>query len=102
MQKPPNVGHTPATNAMRDAIHVAIAPIEAAEGLEPSMHVEIIDGEAYESDPARSIGIVDPFLQDRVCKGERFWLFVLPNTVQNLRHCWSHPAFALKVPERKE
>lgn len=74
-------------NAERDAIHVAIAPTVAPRTLHPGQHVGIDGGE---HDP---IGIVDPYLTHQVVKGERFWLFLYPNTVTSIRHHWTHPAF---------
>lgn len=90
----PDVGNLIDTNdARRDAIHVAVAPVEAAEDLLPGQHVGLVAGRA--SAEAESIGVVDPFLTSPVLKGQRFWLFLYPNTVTSLRHVWTHPAFAV-------
>lgn len=84
----------------RDAIHVAVAPVTAAGRLAPGQHVGFVSpGETelvgVEGNP---IGVVDPFLTENVQPGQRFWLFMYPNTVTSLRHVWTHPAFAPKVP----
>lgn len=77
----------------RDAVHVAIVPMKAAEMLRPGQRVGLI-GES-EAGPSEScIGIVDPYLTDVVPKGERFWLCLLPETVTGMRHHWEHPAFS--------
>ena len=86
----------------RDAVHVAVAPVTAAEGLQPGQHVGFSPAGQTEAvgpvDPGRDLGIVDPFRKDWVQPGQRFWLFLYPNTVTSLRHVWTHPAFAPKVP----
>ena len=71
----------------RDAIHFAVAPIRAHTRLEPGQHV------GMDGTPDNPIGIVDPFLKAPVKYGERFWLFLYPNTVSGMRHEWAHPAF---------
>lgn len=89
--------------ALRDAVHVALAPVEADCEMAPGDRVFLRDGKAIawcdDSDPA-PIGIVDPFLDQRhnVQKGQRFWLFLFPGTITGLRHQWTHPAFARKAP----
>ena len=84
------------TEQQRDAIHVAVAPVEAAEDLQMGWHVGLdADGKAT-TKVAKAIGIVDPFLRGPVPKGERFWLFLYPGTITSLRHDWTHPAFAAK------
>lgn len=79
-------------NAKRDAIHIAVAPGVAAEQLAPGEHVGILDDGTFGRSKS-PIGIVDPFLTGRIFKGERFWMFLYPNTITSLRHQWTHPAF---------
>jgi hypothetical protein len=84
----------------RDAIHVAVAPVTAAERLAPGQHVGFVHAGDTELVGAvtTTIGVVDPFLREEVQPGQRFWLFMYPNTVTSLRHVWTHPAFAPRVP----
>lgn len=88
--------------ANRDAIHVAVAPVVAAEPLMPGQWIGFVkEGEtesvhAYiEAVPGRQsrIGIVDPFLVEHIPRGERFWMFLVPGSIVSLRHEWTHPAF---------
>jgi hypothetical protein len=79
-------------NAARDAIHIAVAPAVAGEDLVVGGHVRINGDTAAYGEP--SVGIVDPYLTEDVRKGQRFWLFLYPQTVTSLRHAWTHPAFA--------
>jgi hypothetical protein len=93
------IGKLAASDAQRDAIHVAIAPVVAAEPLEPGTHVGFWeDGSGLVGCCKNPIGIVDPFLNYFVKPNERFYLFLYPNTVIGMRHQWSHPAFAPEVP----
>ncbi len=78
----------------RDAIHIAVLPVEAGQTLKPGARVIVTDGiarAAFTDDS--SPGIVDPFLREPVRRGQRFWLLLNPRTIQSLRHVWSHPAF---------
>lgn len=78
--------------ASRDAIHIAIAPVVASHSMGAGDHIGLNDkGEA--DDEAAPIGVVDPYLKGKVRKGQRFWLFLYPNTVTGLRHEWHHPSF---------
>lgn len=80
----------------RDAIHIAVAPVTAAERLAPGQHVGFVrEGDIERVGPCdRAIGIVDPFLAGAVEPGQRFWLFLYPGTITALRHIWTHPVFA--------
>lgn len=88
----------------RDAIHIAVAPVTAAERLAPGQHVGLVQEGSWElAGPcAAPIGIVDPFLAGPVEPGQRFWLFLYPGTVTSLRHIWTHPAFTAVAASVKE
>ena len=78
----------------RDAIHLAVEPVEAGQTLLPGNHVRFNEmGEAIAADLGKGVGIVDPFLTGVVGKGERFWLVVYPRQITSLRHVWEHPDF---------
>lgn len=86
------------TPQQRDAIHVAVAPVTAAEMLRPGAFIGWADaklGRVLAS--AQPVGIVDPFLADYVLRDQQFWMFLFPGTVTSLRHDWTHPAFAEKI-----
>lgn len=88
------------SEAERDAIHVAVAPVIAGECLLAGQHVGVSFGYAYSH--ANKIGIVDPILKTPVLQGQRFWLWMYPHTVENLRHDWDHPAFGKRHVEPDE
>jgi hypothetical protein len=99
-QYTPNIGELCTDDARRDAIHFAVAPVEAATDLRPGEYVGVTQGRA--SPHATPVGIVDPFFQGQVKKGQRFWLFLYPNTITSLRHVWTHPAFSPSPPVKGE
>jgi hypothetical protein len=79
----------------RDAIHLAVEPVIAGERLSPGEHIFLRDGKAYGNTGATNnpplLGIVDPFLEDKVKPGQQFWLVIYPRKITSLRHVWSHP-----------
>lgn len=107
MQELPKIGRLiPAgTNPGRDAVHVAIAPVMAGQTLRRGQYVgfsrngSVVAGDGSDDDKTQfvtCIGIVDPFLDDDVKKGQLFYVWLRPGTITSLRHVWSHPAFAPK------
>ena len=90
------IGHLADGDYSRDAIHVAVIPVEAAQGLVPGQHISLRNGKA--SADGSHIGIVDPFLRSPVEAGQKFWLCLYPGTITSLNHVWTHPAFA-DVPQ---
>lgn len=78
----------------RDSIHIAIAPVVAAQDLKRGQKVSLIDGGAGVSKVHKPIGIVDPYLDvETVKKGEKFWIYLNPGSITSLTHHWTHPAF---------
>ena len=80
----------------RDAIHVALAPVVAGQRLVPGQHIGFLREfntatVGVCSDP---IGIVDPFLEHTVEKGQQFYMLLYQNTVTGMTHAWEHPSFA--------
>lgn len=84
----------------RDAVHIAVIPVQAADELQPGWQVEIDEaGWAFKARTGtEAVGVVDPFLRFAVKKGERFWLLLFPGTIRSLRHEWGHPRFPLRGP----
>ncbi len=79
---------------VKDAVHVALASVEAGEQLRSGARVWVKEGKAYTHSGSPYIGIADPFLTGGIIeKGSIFWLFMYQNTVTALRHEWTHPAF---------
>lgn len=83
-------------DAARDAIHVAVAPVVAAERLKPGQHVGFVE-EGKVGRTTAVIGVVDPFLKVNVQSGQRFWLYLYPGSITALRHEWAHPAFPIET-----
>lgn len=82
----------------RDAVHFAVAPVVSNSFLRPGERVifipnsiEIVTGWNYNEIPP--VGIIDPFLDSYISKGDRCWLFLFPNSITGLRHEWTHPLF---------
>jgi hypothetical protein len=83
-------------DAKRDAIHLAVEPIVAGMDMQPGTHVFLDGNVAYivgTETTNKPIGIVDPFLEDRVAGGEMFWLFLYPGSITTLRHVWEAEGF---------
>jgi len=88
-----HIGEIIDETARRDAVHFALAPVIAAERLSPGQHIGFVGENTVGPMTNKPLGIVDPFLPGPVNKGDRFWMFLYPNTITSLRHEWSHEAF---------
>jgi len=94
------LGEAPEEGAKRDAIHVAVAPAIAGETLWPGDKVGFNHDRTMTTNTKVFVGVVDPF-SNKLQRGERFWLILFPQTVQNLRHEWDHPQFP-QVEDKEE
>ena len=91
----PKLGKVITERAGRDAVHIAVAPVIAAEQLLPGVRIDFISGsDTYVMRSHMPIGIVDPYLSTYVEKDQRFWMFLLPDMITSLQHKWTHPAFS--------
>jgi hypothetical protein len=87
------IGKLLAADEQRDAIHIAVAPCVAGELLKRGMRVDVNGCGVANRAAGGGVGLVDPFLPGDVKTGDRFWVFLHPNTVTGMRHYWHHPAF---------
>lgn len=99
----------------RDAVHFAVYPVIATEGLAPGGALQFTDhgppyvkgtDQFYHHPPGmpvrgQGIGIVDPFLSYPVKKGQRFWMFLYPASITALRHSWTHDQIPGTEEERE-
>lgn len=89
--------------AQRDAVHIAVAPVQADEPLTPGDHIGFMyDGDKVLVGTGAKVllGIVDPYLREPVNPYDRFFMFLYPQTITSLRHQWEHPAFAESDAEK--
>lgn len=95
MDKIPKLGNLITDEQGRDAVHIAVAPVIAGMEMYPGEHIGFV-GNAYTvgTDADTLIGIIDPYLEAPVNKGDKFYMFLYPNTITSLRHEWTHPEFA--------
>lgn len=90
------IGQLLTDETLRDAIHIAVVPVIAAQDLWPGRKVKLVYGSTNTvalQDYGGHIGVIDPFLPGMVRKGQKCWLFLTPNTVTGMRHEWTHPEF---------
>lgn len=101
MSNEAKLGTVPSGNEGRDAVHVAIVPAIAANGLVGGEPVRLNPGNEAEACRVEdAIGVVDPFRpqdQRTVAKGSWFWLCLYPKTITGLRHVWEHPSLPLSA-----
>lgn len=84
----------------RDAVHIAVVAVRAAERLLPGERVMLDPDDnqqvmSLRGPTAKPVGIIDPYLppDSSVHAGGYCWLFLMPKAITGLRHEWTHPLF---------
>jgi hypothetical protein len=92
------LGTRPEEKDLRDAVHVpVVAMVCQYDELMPGTHVNA------QGEPKQPVvGIVDPFRELPVTKGDRYWLCLYPGTVTAMQHRWKHPAFEESEESEKD
>lgn len=94
------LGKKPETLGVKDAIHVAIVSVRAAELLQPGQRCTMNEHNEAVASP-KGEGVVDPFLKHPVYRGQPFQLLLDQTEVPNVRHEWDHPIVSFAAPTRK-
>lgn len=102
----PEVGKIITGDAYRDAVHIAVYPVEAACPIRPGQHVRLTPSgtatwvalEDVNGMESEVVGVADPFLREIIQRGQRFYIFVRPGIIEHLRHAWRSNHFKAKVP----
>ena len=93
------LGKKPAELGVKDAVHVAIVSVRAANPIRPGQRCGINEyGEAVVSN--NGVGIADPFLRETIPAGGNFQLMLNQDEIANVRHDWDHPSFSFRAPCR--
>ncbi len=85
----------------RDAIHIAVAPVVADAHMHPGQRIGFTVEPLVSTHAQELIGIVDPYLEGPVYKGQKFWMFLYPGSITSLAHHWTHPAFTQEAHVQK-
>lgn len=91
-----HIGQIHSVSLPRDAVHVAVVQVTAGEDLHRGDH---ITKDGVKGVP--EIGIVDPFIDRPIKKGEAFYLFLYPGSAEDLTHQYVHPVLDADHPKIK-
>lgn len=94
----------------RDAIHIAI--VKAIVGSQYDMHpgegcyISVKDNKVYSANSS-SFGIINPFIQPPASsygwkKGDEVEVYLMPNSIQSLKHEWTHPVLDRKIETKED
>lgn len=86
-----DITQRPIGNESRDAIHVAVVPVQAATLLQPGDRVRIDEnGRARLTRDAVIDGVVSPFMPHGLIKVDDWcWVMLRPGLVDDMKHVWA-------------
>jgi hypothetical protein len=94
------LGKAPEELGDKDAIHVAIVAVRAANVISPGERVGLNEHREAVSNP-KGVGVADPFRKGNITRGQHFWLLLDQDAVPNVRHVWEHPRVDFTPPARE-
>ena len=84
----PNLGSLSSHSDGRDAIQLAVFPVQAGTTLYPGQAIFLYEKLAFPQTVQNNQIIVDPFLPHSIARGDFFWACLRPGAVASLRHIW--------------
>lgn len=91
-----NLGEVPKSDDLRDALHIAVISGVAGEKLRAGQNVKIQEGVWMSCNISNRMAVVDPYIRRPLNKGDLFWACLMPNSVTDVKHVWTHPDFPVK------
>lgn len=94
------LGKTPDEAGIKDAVHVAIVSVRAAEHIARGQRFKLNEFNEAVADK-KGFAVVDPFRKSDVTRGDVFWGLLDQREVPNVRHVWEHPEIKEFTPTRE-
>ena len=93
----------PSAINIRDAIHVPVISGTAGGDFDSGQPVRYFEPtKVWHACPlADAHGVANPW-QEKVKRGDLFWILISPNTISELQHVWNHPILGEATIDYKE
>lgn len=82
------LGREPEVFGEKDAVHVPIVSVRAGQYLIPGLPCSLDGRGEAQLNKINPIGIIDPFRQSDIEKGQLCWLLLYPHIVIDVKHTW--------------
>ena len=94
------LGKPPKELGVKDAVHVAIVSVRAAERIELGARCSLNKYNEAVND-SKGPGIADPFRKEEILTGVNFLMLMNPDEVDNVQHYWEHKKLKFEAPTRE-